>query len=88
MSDLISRTELFNRLSRIPISQYAVDERAKIYEVINGMETVKIVRCKDCKYYDRGANEAEEWEQCNHFVRGHHPVGAYDYCSCGERKEP
>ena len=40
MTDLISRAELFNRLSRVPISQYAVDERAKIYEIINEMPTV------------------------------------------------
>lgn len=38
MSDLISRTELFNRLARIPI--YAVEERTEIYKVINEMETV------------------------------------------------
>lgn len=42
MSDLISKTELLNRLARVPISQYAVDERTAIYNVINEMEPVPI----------------------------------------------
>lgn len=42
MNDLISRTELFNRLSRVPIGPYAIDERASIYNTINDMEPVLI----------------------------------------------
>lgn len=45
MSDLISRTELFNRLARVPIGPYAIDERTQIINVINEMEK------KDAVYY-------------------------------------
>lgn len=44
MTDLISRAELFNKLSRIPI--HAIEERTEIYKVINGMKTHKA--CDDC----------------------------------------
>lgn len=39
MNNAINRTELFNKLSRVPLSQYAVDERTQIYTIINEMET-------------------------------------------------
>lgn len=39
MSDLISRTELFNRLATIAAPAEANELKAKIYQVIQGMET-------------------------------------------------
>lgn len=39
MSDLISRCELFNRLATIPAPAEANEFKAKIYEVIQEMET-------------------------------------------------
>ena len=54
MNDLISRAELFNKLSQIPI--YASEERAKIYEVIQGMASAG--SCGTCEFIG-----TEEWEE-------------------------
>lgn len=54
MSDLISRCELFNRLATIPAPAEANDFKAKIYEVIQSMETVDVAyicdreKCERC----------------------------------------
>lgn len=48
MSEGISRVELFNKLARVPIGQYAVDERTQIYSIINKMEGYDIARWISC----------------------------------------
>lgn len=54
------------------------------------IDSVTVVRCKDCRYYDnhygspyRNHNDDHigDCMQCNHFV------GDDDYCSFGERKD-
>lgn len=54
MSDLISRCELFNRLAAIPAPAEANDFKAKIYEIIQSMETADVAyicdreKCEHC----------------------------------------
>ena len=45
-------------------------------------ENVKVVvRCKDCRWYDKGENEVDVWEYC---MKSKHNVQETDYCSFGE----
>lgn len=50
-------------------------------------DVVEVVRCKDCKYQDKGQNEVESWNVCNY--RPWLYVNTYDdhFCSDGERKD-
>ena len=93
MSDLISRTELFNRLSRVPISQYAVDERTQIYNVINEMPTAETTGDMDDaiqEYIKSGLMEFDDFRPKGHWIVKHietvpNFLEEWFYCSeCGE----
>ena len=43
----------------------------------------RIVRCKDCEYYDNGENEVDSWEMCK---RNLHSTSQYDFCSWAKMK--
>lgn len=45
-----------------------------------------LVRCKDCKWQDKGENECELWSQCI-VHKGYFYVSDDDFCSYAERKE-
>jgi hypothetical protein len=54
----------------------------KMIENYPSADVVKVVRCKDCKYYVA--------EYCTRDIRGRTNMfymKPNDYCSCGERKE-
>lgn len=71
MSDLISRTELFNELSRVPISQYAVDERTMIYNKINEMPTAETTGDLDDaiqEYIKSGLMEFDDFRPKGHWI--------------------
>ena len=42
-----------------------------------------LVRCKDCKYYNKGENERESWEECNRTMKS---TSADDFCSWAKMK--
>ena len=44
----------------------------------------EVVRCKDCRWYDKGENVADSWELCK---RHKHNTEDDGYCHHGERKE-
>ena len=48
------------------------------------LDAVAVVRCKDCKCYEKGSNDSEGWEYCG---RTGVNCNADDYCSYGERRE-
>lgn len=63
------------------------------------LEPVQIVRCKDCKHWDRDtlvhqSNDFREWDEAECMVLaerdGYHEINRNteesDFCSCGERK--
>lgn len=43
-----------------------------------------LIRCKDCKYQDKGENESESWNMCRM-----HNISTYDeaFCSWGRKRE-
>lgn len=68
MSDLISRCELFNKLA-------TVQTLGEAYGIIQGMDTVEVVRCKDCLH-----NRACE-------IQYNAQVGDLFFCGAAERKD-
>ena len=59
---------------------YAID-LIKLYEPT--IDTVEVVRCKECKHWD---NE-DDAQRCSYTHNGLHWAKPDDFCSYGERKE-
>ena len=55
-----------------------------IIEYLGHSET--IIRCKDCKWYDKGSNEVDSWANCR-IITGQHSVYDDFYCGNAERKK-
>lgn len=62
----------------------ALDSLVK-YKLTNDIE--KVVRCKDCKYQEKGENECEAWNLCGYRPWLHIPTEDDAFCSHGERKD-
>lgn len=89
MSDLISRCELFNRLATIPVPAEANEFKAKIYEVIQEMETSDRpqgewifdpeILCSDIGVYSAGY-------RCSVCGKDYFKVDRMNYCpNCGAK---
>ena len=52
-------------------------------EIIKG----DLVRCKDCKYQDKGENESESWNLCMFRPWLYIPTSDDHFCGYGERGE-
>ena len=60
-----------------PRLAYCIDE-------IPGVDAVKVVRCKDCEFWEQG----KDYEPyCNHWGNLMADSQADDFCSYGERKD-
>ena len=46
----------------------------------------EIIRCKDCKYQNKGSNESDSWNMCGYFSWGCTDVDDEHFCSYAERK--
>ena len=80
---LIDANEL---LTAFPVDDEPMLTKSCVRMTIQRMPTIdaiEVVRCKDCKYQDKGENESESWNVCNLL---HFSIDDDDYCSSGERK--
>ena len=63
---------------------YATKEFIALLKKVESGELVEVVRCKDCKYWERG----KDYEPyCNHWGNMMSDTNAEDFCSYGERRE-
>ncbi len=46
----------------------------------------EIIRCKDCRYQDKGRNESESWNLCGYRPWLHVPTEDEHYCGYAERR--
>ena len=53
-------------------------------EKLIAVDAVEVVRCRDCRYWESGENEAERWEYCTMTKCN---KGPYGFCELGDRKE-
>lgn len=52
-----------------------------------GHDVVPVVRCRECRWYNAGANDSESWSDCTFRYGKHFNVSPDDFCSYGQRKE-
>lgn len=95
MSDLIDRQAAIDVLEeRLKANGYS---NAALVSELNrsigylmrlpSADAVEVVRCKDCKYQDKGENESESWNVCKYRPWLYFGIDDDDYCSNGERND-
>ena len=47
-------------------------------------DVVEVVRCKQCRYWEKGENDTEQWEYCHLLCRD---MDADDYCCLGAKMD-
>ena len=67
----------------VKVGDYKVFAKSMICDV----PEVDIVRCKECRWLDKGENESCSWSMCTRHFGQYIDVNADDYCSYGERSE-
>jgi len=50
------------------------------------VDAVQVVRCKDCRFQDKGRNESESWNLCGYRPWLHVPTEDEHYCGYAERR--
>ena len=64
------------------------DEVRKIADYIESTRSkVEVVRCRDCKYQDKGENESDSWNLCGFRPWLYIPTSDDHFCGYGERGE-
>ena len=94
MSDYIKReyklpnggtvTADFDDLGIAKITIQAMDA---LFDILNSSDVVEVVRCKDCKYLDKGENDSESWCECTAHFGKYFAVDENGFCSYGKRAE-
>lgn len=87
--DLIDRQEAIKALCKAACGEYCNIPCDDVMAVQNlpSVDAVEVVRCKDCKYQDKGENESESWNVCKYRPCLYFSINDDDYCSNGERKD-
>jgi len=60
-----------------------------IYSAIDSVpsaDVAPVVRCKDCKWQDKGKNDSESWNICMYRPWSYKPIEDTDFCSDGKRR--
>ena len=55
-------------------------------KAIEEAPSIDIVRCKECRWLDKGENESCSWSMCTRHIGQYINVNADDFCSYGERE--
>lgn len=94
MADLIDRCKFIASMQPwLDIECYNDGERNMLKCILSelvaaqSVEAEPVVRCKVCKYQDKGENESESWNVCRYRPWLYFSVNDDDYCSNGERKD-
>ena len=90
MDDLIRRSDVQNALidlrDRMPLDsdRFVLADVAVQVTDIPAVDAVEVCRCRECKFFDKGQNDAESWEWCNIWERD---CESECYCRYGQRRE-
>lgn len=83
MSRYIDADDVVNAIyHHFPSVRTMADARGVIEEA----PTIDIVRCKECRWLDKGENESCSWSMCTRHIGQYINVNADDFCSYGERE--
>lgn len=88
---LIDADVLMEEVNR-EIREYMLTEKGICSLIRNAptIDAVEVVRCRDCRWYDKGENEVSTWSICTRPMGIKDSVTDADYCSfvgCREESE-
>lgn len=92
MDDLISRQAAIRwvKTECNPYGKPTLDFESgkKVIEHLEQMLSAQpeIIRCKDCRFQDKGRNESEYWNLCGYRPWLHVPTEDEHYCGYAERR--
>ena len=87
MDELISKQDLLDEISKLPLDWEYGRAVSDIYDIIKkrpAIDAVKVVRCRDCVLWQRVDKYTGK---CPLLIGELQYTGDDYYCSCGERKE-
>ena len=53
---------------------------------MHSANVAEVVRCRECQWYNAGANDSESWGDCTFRYEKYFNVSPDDFCSYGQRK--
>ncbi len=69
------------------IGQWKSDIATSVMSKVKAADVVEVVRCKDCKYLDKGENDSESWCECTAHFGKYFDVDENGFCSYGKRED-
>ena len=92
MDDTISRQAAIDAANDWLLDCFKVQKQDRSCGLIRRLEDLpsaqpEIVRCKDCKYQDKGEHGGESWNLCGYRPWLYVPVTDDHYCGWAKRKE-
>lgn len=85
--DLISRQAAIKAILKVPDGNWSQKRYAQEIRKQPSVDTVPVVRCKDCKHYQFADNRAFGFPVKRCEWTGFEDVDDEDFCSRGERKD-
>ena len=88
MKEYIERAALKRELAPYEENDFSqqMDVILAIVDAQPTADVVPVVRCRECQWYNAGANDSESWSDCTLRYGKHFNVGPDDFCSYGQRK--
>ena len=82
MDDLISRQAAIDALG----TPHGILYPIRTIEQLPATQPQPVVRCKACRFQDKGRNESESWNLCGYRPWLHVPTEDEHYCGYAERR--
>ena len=92
LADCISRRAAIDAISKCTAWKMSKDDKliskvAVVNELLLMPSTQPdVIRCKDCRFQDKGRNESESWNLCGYRPWLHVPTEDEHYCGYAERR--
>lgn len=81
------KLKVIYEVGEAPCKSCGVNDMREYLEDAPTADVVEVVRCKDCKWQDKGKNECESWNMCRHNVIEYFAIYDEHFCEWGERRE-
>jgi len=92
MADLIDRKTAIETVRKCAVKEvtpaYMLIDKAEAMTELMMLPSAEpeIIRCKDCRYQDKGSNESGSWNLCGYRPWLHVPTEDEHYCGYAERR--
>lgn len=88
MVDPIDRQAAIDAVSDLSV-EHRVSWKDAVMDLLDELPTAEpqIIRCKNCKYQNKGENEEEAWNLCGYRPWLYTPIDDDHFCGYAERRK-